>query len=75
MRVTTESGTQYEIEGSRVRRIEAPHALRRDDEWLDFTFMHDWMPVVGFRMILLLEPLGEGNVTIRTTTPVVSIER
>lgn len=72
--ITTESGTRYEYKGRKMRRIPEGNALpmRRDGEDLSFTF---WgTPTVGRRMRLILEPLGDGNSTIRTTTPVVSIE-
>lgn len=72
MIVTTRSGTRYEFSGFEVRRL-GGDALRRDEEWLKFEWGNGW-PEVGKPMILLLEPLGEGNVTIRTTTEVVSID-
>lgn len=74
MRVTTESGTIYEFEGNKVRRAPEGNAagMRRDEEWLSFTSPR--VPTIGEDMFLLLEPLGEGNVTVRRTTPVVLIE-
>ena len=73
MRFRTESNTVYEIDGLRVRRVAGTgsEGMRRDGDWLDL----EDAPVVvlGRPVTLILEPLGEGDVTIRTTTPVVSI--
>lgn len=72
MIVTTESGTRYALEVGRVRRV-GGDPLRRDGEWLNCQLAY---PVaLGESMVLFLEPLGEGNVTIRTTTPVIEIQR
>ncbi len=74
MRFTTESGSEYEYdpEGQRVRRSPADGMMRRDYQWVDLL-----MPptiTVGSSAELVLEPLGEGNATIRTTSPVTHIE-
>ena len=71
MKVTTKSGTAYEFDGDLVRRV-GGRGMRRDEEWLNFRWLQ-W-PQVGEPMVLLLEPLGEGNVTIRTTSLVVSVD-
>ena len=75
--ITTESGTRYALDGRWVTRIptDDTHAMRRDGERLKF-----WgeKPVIGRRMILFLEPLNGADpaiaTTMRTTTPVISIE-
>lgn len=72
MIVKTESGSIYEFnEGAtQVRRVGAD-VLRRDNEWLS---VEPWFPIeVGRMMVLALEPLGEGDMTLRQTTPVVEI--
>jgi hypothetical protein len=76
--ITTKSGTEYEFDlvAGKVRRCTYTGGgeLRRDDDWLKFTFAPFGTPLIGHPMVLLLEPLGEGNVTIRTTSSVVSID-
>ena len=71
--VITESGTRYEFntDMTQVRR-EGGHTLRRDGDWLSCTLVG--RPLVGLPLNFILQPLGQGNVTIRTTTAVVSIE-
>lgn len=71
MRVLTRSGSVYELRPGRVRRVNADHGLRRDGEWLELRGMAPLR--IGEPMVLYLEPLGEGDVTERTTTPVVGI--
>ena len=79
MKARTESGTIYEFDGDRVRRV-GGGKLRQDGEWLNILVMKQ-KPVVGKRIEMLLEPLfpvqeDEGEVvafTMRTTTPVVEI--
>lgn len=70
MRVTTESGSIYEIEEGRVRRLSV-WTLRRDGEWL--TLHRPVRPEVGVSMLLALEPLGEGDITIRRTSRVTEV--
>lgn len=72
MIVITESGTSYEFEGGRVRR-HGDIDMRRDDEWLRFA--HLPLIEVGRSMILVLEPLGEGDVTVRRTSRVVEVRQ
>ena len=63
----TESGSTYEIDGDRIRRVN-PHAKKRaDDEWVKLlTPLHD-VSYVGFPVRLKIENLGaygpddEGN--------------
>lgn len=75
-RITTQSGTVYEFDllGRKVRRVPLDEyaSMRQDEQWLDFEF--GYPPAVGSSVVLMLEPLGEGDVTVRRTTPVVSIE-
>lgn len=70
MRVETESGTVYEFDGLSMRRV-SQDPLRRDGEWVKM--LKPVKPVIDEPMVLWLEPLGEGNVTMRLTTPVVLI--
>jgi hypothetical protein len=73
--VTTVSGSIYEIEPGRVRRLPASgeeHVLRRDGKWL--VLRQPVEPRVGLPMVFWLDPLGEGSGTTRTTTPVVAVE-
>lgn len=74
MLVTTESGTVYEFDAERehVRRVNNEIVMRRDDEWLAFTFVIP--PAIGASMVLALEPLGDGDMTARCTSPVTKIE-
>lgn len=70
MRFITETGTEYEIQGDRIRRV-GGDPMRRDAEWL--RLLETPAVVVGKPVTLVLEPLGEGNLTLRTTTPVTVI--
>ncbi|WP_461225621.1 hypothetical protein [Lacticaseibacillus suihuaensis] len=74
-RLLTASGSEYDIEAlpsgrRRVRRHNANAALRRDDDWL---FLAGIKARIGQPAVLILEPLGEGAVTTRLTTPVVAV--
>jgi len=71
--VITESGTRYEFntDMTQVRR-QGGRTHRGDGDWLACHFVS--APIVGLPLNFILQPLGKGNVTIRTTTPVVSIE-
>lgn len=77
-RITTRSGTVYEFDllDRKVRRDPDPNVpfnpMRRDYDWLDFEF--GYPPAVGSGLVLILQPLGQGNATVRRTTPIVSIE-
>lgn len=71
MRVTTEAGSVYEFDGQRMKR-KSDSTLRRDGEWIQLLVPVE--PRIGEPMWLPLEPLGDGEVTVRMTTPVVSIE-
>jgi hypothetical protein len=77
LKVTTESGSIYEIdnEGLKVRRVPGDEeiGLRRDGEWLDLT--ERAYPKVGFGMIMHINAIVEGVVmTQRHTTPVVAFK-
>jgi hypothetical protein len=90
MKVTTESGAVYEFtkDGMKFRRLKNklpidPHAevsradLRQDGKWLKL--FKPVEPVVGYRMVLAVEPLDppqfEGaGMTIRETSVVVAVE-
>jgi hypothetical protein len=74
-KIITKSGTTYLLDkGDRVKRLVTGDAaeLRRDEDWIQLIAAPHI--TVGLPMILMLEPLGKGNVTRRTTSPVVSIE-
>lgn len=68
--VRTETGSVYEITDLHVRRV-GTHDMRRDGDWVKLLTPPD--PVVGRSMVLFLEPLGDGDVTVRTTSPVVDV--
>jgi len=73
-RIRTETGSIYEISENmkRVRRINSNSGMRRDREWLDVYEMG--AIALGKPLVFILEPLGEGPYTIRTTSFVISIE-
>lgn len=70
-RIETESGSTYEIFGGFIKRV-STEEMRRDGDWIKLYSNTD--PIVGESMQFVLEPLGGGAVTIRTTTPIVSYE-
>lgn len=73
MLVTTESGTEYAFNAdlTSVMRV-GDRAMRRDNQWVDLKL--EPIIILGEPMVLWLEPLGDGDVTVRQTSPVVSIE-
>jgi hypothetical protein len=72
MIVKTETGSVYEFDEGRVRRVEYTHGLRRDDEWVDCDIVYG--PIVGESMVLALEPLSEtADLTVRRTSRVIQI--
>lgn len=71
MRFFTETGSEYEVDGNRVRRV-SKHGMRRDEEWLEM--LQPPYIQVGHSAHMALEPLGEGDVTFRTTSRVVGVE-
>jgi hypothetical protein len=76
MRVHTETGSIYEFrerpEWTEVRRVDHTHDMRRDGEWL--RVIDSGLLCEGFPLQLALEPLGDGDVTYRTTSRVTRIE-
>lgn len=83
--ILCESGATYQVtnDGRKIRRLihrepidpnaEVPRvALRGDGRWLALQAPAE--PVIGMRMILLLEPLGVGSVTTRMTSVVIGIQ-
>ncbi|MBN1434271.1 hypothetical protein JW921_05880 [Candidatus Fermentibacterales bacterium] len=70
--VETSTGSVYEFCPGYVRRVEFTHDLRRDGEWLLLPAAS--RPAFGLPLVLVLEPLGDGPVTTRTTSPVVGID-
>lgn len=76
LRVVTETGSLYEFDMDNLKMRRADHTkksddLRRDGEWLQMLLQPEINK--GQRMHIALEPLGEGEVTMRYTTPVLSI--
>lgn len=75
--IETESGARYDIEDdlSRVRRWAPdetiPGAMRQDGNWLKAEGVFGLS--VGSSAVLVLEPLGEGNATVRCTSRIVKI--
>ena len=69
-KIITETGSVYENDGDRVRRV-GKHKLRRDGEWLQL--LEPVHVKVGHSVKMVLEPLGDGVATIRTTSKVVEI--
>lgn len=78
LKVWTASGSLYEFhevdDQMLVRRTlgEDSEALRKDEEWLKVTV--PFGIVGGMPMFLVLEPLGEGDLTSRTTSEVVEMK-
>lgn len=72
MLAVTETGSRYRFNAdfTLVRR-EGSHGLRRDDEWLNL--LAPAKVVVGAPIVMLLEPLGRGDATIRTTSRVLEV--
>ena len=69
MRFGTHSGTVYEVEAGRIRRIPRDdNKMRRDGEWV--ALLTTPYIRVGAPAALLLAPLGEGEATFRTTSEV-----
>jgi hypothetical protein len=81
--VTTASGARYEFADDLLsfrRLTDSPRLdgegyeranLRRDGDML--RLWREPLLIVGECAMLAVEPLGEGNITFRTTTPIVSI--
>lgn len=70
MKFGTRSGTIYEIADDKVRRIPRPNeAMRGDNEWVPLLAAPHIR--VGVSATLLLAPLGDGDMTIRTTSEVI----
>jgi hypothetical protein len=70
--VGTATGSTYEFCPGYVRRVEFAHDLRRDGEWL--LLLAASRPAFGVPLVLVLEPLGDGPVTTRTTSPVIGMD-
>lgn len=71
--VETLSGAKYRITHDAICRVSDSHTMRRDDGWIEL--YETPRAVIGEPMVLRLEPLSpDAFETVRTTTPVVSIE-
>lgn len=84
--VETESGSTYEFEGNRVRRVNESANKRGDTEWQPLVTMFPKTPTVGYPMLLVLKSLvrygGDDHgtppdradeVTTRRTTTVTNV--
>ena len=76
---TTETGSTYQVDGDRVRRLEYTHGKRGDGEWL--RLLNEPIVAAGSKVFLLLESLSdrgaddyggriEADATIRITSRV-----
>lgn len=83
IRVTTETGSRYEIEGAKIRRVNTSAEKRGDGLWLQLA--NEPIPIVGQPMVLILESLSAmgpddsgavvpGGVTLRRTSWVTAVE-
>lgn len=75
--ITTENGSIYTVDEEQllIKRLPStdPVArLRRDDEWVRLQRPLPRRSLVGENAAFILEPLGEGNVTVRLTTTVLT---
>jgi hypothetical protein len=73
-RITTASGSVYEVEPTRIRRLYPATPLRKDGDWI--RLLKPCKPVVGEPMTMRLESLSEDPeciMTMRYTTPVTLI--
>jgi len=84
--VTTESGSVYEIESTRVRRVNPDATKRGDGDWQELLTMFPKTPTVGHPMLLVMKSLAHlgqddygtprelaSGETTRRTTPVVEV--
>ena len=80
--VYTESGSTYQVDGDRIRRVSESDEMRGDNEWLQL--LNTPTIRVGSFMILQLEPLSRFGAddygiqfnavaTTRITTPVTKV--
>jgi len=54
---TTETGSTYQVDGDRVRRLEYVHGKRGDGEWLKL--LNEPIVTVGSNVFFLLESLSD----------------
>ena len=87
MRITTQSGSVYEIEDNRIRRMNASHEKRGDGDWQALFSIHPNHFDVGDRLVIVMGSLAHigpddhgtsakhaSPYTTRTTTPITKIE-
>ena len=86
MIVRTESGSTYEFNGDRVRRINPTVGKRGDGDWQRLIMMYPETPRVGISMTLVMASLARygaddagtppelGGETTRHTTPVTLVD-
>lgn len=82
MKFWTESGSTYEVSGTKIRRINDRYIKRGDETWVEL--LNNPKLVAGQRTVLITEPLGqfgpdnygsdEGGYTHRVTSPITRIE-
>lgn len=85
MRFKTESGSTYEVEGGRIRRLNSDYTKRADGEWWRYFGISPWPVAVGHSVVIAMESLAElgpddnGSVepgsltTVRTTSRVTEV--
>lgn len=80
MKFKTVSGSQYEIRGNKIRRVNDEFSKRADDAWV--TLLSQPILSVGHPVTLILESLSEyehddwggtGEVTVRVTSTVTEV--
>lgn len=74
MYIRTETGSvyHYDTEKSTLARLESTHELRRDGDALKVLTVPRWLEI-GERATFFLEPLGDGDTTIRTLSVIQNI--
>lgn len=69
MLVTTESGSQYEIEADRIRRVSAVHTKRGDGDWQPLVSLSPRVPVIGSPLLIVMKSLARYGVDDYGTPP------
>lgn len=71
MLVVTETGSRYRFNADFTKVKREGHQMRRDEEWLELVYPPQIQ--LGASIVMLLEPLGNGDVTLRTTSRVLEL--
>lgn len=72
----TESGSAHRVDHQAKLYTRVPkgtHPLQLRQDGVEISFRDVNFPQVGDCLVLMLEPLGEGEATLRLTAPVVEI--